>query len=202
MNKSNFFYFAIVLALSLASFSSALGQQNSDKIAEPNFEIVLQTLISSNQSEAEKAIPASLSATINKLKSNYNFAGYRLLSTHLQRVSNKGSVSHTSLFDELNTETEDRVFSNWALRNLTILNGSNQQNIVKFHSFNFNARLPIKTGTIEKDGETKNLINYERIGLMIESFSVPENQPTLIGTLGMPKSDQVIFFVLTVKPIN
>lgn len=202
MYKSKFFYFAILLILGLANFSSVSGQQNSEKTAEPNFEIVLQTLISSNQAKAGKTIPASLSATINKLNSNYEFAAYQLMSTHLQRVGNNGNVSHKSLFDELNTETEDRVFSNWALRNLTSVSDSSRQSLVSFRSFNFEARLPIKTGTIERQGETENVISYERIGLMIEGFSVPENKPTLIGTLGMPKSDQVIFFVLTVKPVD
>jgi len=44
------------------------------------------------------------------------------------------------------------------------------------------------------------VLNYEAVGLNMNRVSLPENKPTLIGTLSLPKTTGTMFLVLTVRP--
>ena len=202
MNKPKFTSIFVLIFVLALSIQNTFGQNQNQQKAKPNYEIVLQTLISSETTASQNKVPASLSGTLQKLKSNYEFADYRLISTHIQRVGSNGNISHKSLFDELNPKTDDKVFSRWSLRNLNPLTDSSGKNVLDFRSFVFEARIPLKVSVSGDKENPREVINYEPIGLTLEGFSVPANKATLIGTLAMPKSENIIFFVLTVKAVD
>lgn len=202
MNKLKSISVFVLIFVCVLGIQNAFGQDQNLQKASPNYEIVLQTIISSDASVSSDKIPANLTETLQKLKSNYEFAGYRLISTHIQRVGSKGNISHKSLFDELNPKTDDKVFSHWSLRNLSPLTDSGGKSVIDFRSFMFEARIPLKVSISADKENPREIVNYEPIGLTLEGFSVPADKPTLLGTLAMPKSENIIFFVLTVKPVN
>ncbi len=199
MNKPKFFAFALFL-ICFSSFSNSFAQTENTRQSEPSYEVVLQILIASNNSAAKSNIPANLSETVNKFKKNFTFADYQLLSTNVQRIANTGSLSHKSLLNELSRNSDESVFSKWYLNGLRKETDFKGKNRISFQSFTFDARIPVKTENINQDSRTIPVINYESIGVSLQRFNVPENSPTLIGTLAMPKADEIIFFVLTVKP--
>jgi hypothetical protein len=48
-------------------------------------------------------------------------------------------------------------------------------------------------------GDNNRIINYEAIGVNINRFNVPENVPTVVGSLSTQKTDEFVFLVLTVR---
>jgi hypothetical protein len=74
---------------------------------------------------------------------------------------------------------------------------------IQIQSFRFGARVPIRTGSAkDSSGTTQPIFNYETLGLTLDRLSVPENSPTLIGTLSLPKTTGTAFLVMTVKTIE
>lgn len=194
MIKPKFF---CILLTTLLFVPSVFAQQVSKQEADPSYEVVLRILKSS---AAKTSFPADLSPVVKELEERYNFGGYRLISNHLHRVGIRGNVHYRSLLDELNPSGPGKVKSQWKFRRLQSLTGSNGREYVSFQHFSFEAGIPLPSGLRESSGrDLEPVIIAEVINLALENFSIPVGDPTLIGTLDMPKSDDVLFFVLTVK---
>lgn len=198
MNKPKFFAFALFL-ICFSSFSNSFAQTDTNQ-SEPSYEVVLQVLIASNNSTTKSNIPANLSETVNKFKKNFPYSDYRLISSNLQRIENKGNINYRSLLNDLSPAAGQDIFSNWKLNSLKKETSANGGNRISFHSFSFDARIPVTYVSFNESKSSVPITNYEQIGIVLQGFNVPENSPTLIGTLAMPKADEIIFFVLTVKP--
>ncbi len=192
MNKPTFFVFTLFL-IGLLSFSNSFAQTENPQ-SEAGFEVVLHILSASNNPADKTAIPANLSETVNKFKKDFAYSDFRLISTNLQRVAHTGSVTHKSLLNELSRNSEYPVFSEWALTGLRREENIKSTNRLTFQSFTFNTRIPVILN------KANPVVNYEAIGITLQRFNVPENKPTLIGTMAMPNANEIIFFVLTVKP--
>lgn len=197
MNKPKFFAFALFL-ICFSSFSNSFAQTDNNQ-SEPSYEVVLQVLIASNNSAAKSNIPANLAETVNKFKKNFPYSDYRLISSNLQRIENKGNINYRSLLNDLSPAGQD-IISNWSLSSLKKETSASGGNRVSFQRFNFDAKIPLTYISFNESKSSAPITNYEQIGIVLQGFNVPENIPTLIGTLAMPKADEIIFFVLTVKP--
>lgn len=201
MNKPKFIFKAFLFLTVLSAAN--LFAQTTDKQppAAPCYEVILQILTASNGAGEKSSLPATLSGVVKKLKTNYNFADYRLTGTFLQRTSD--SIEYKSLLNPF-LQSEDKttpVFSDWSLRNLRNLSSSNGRNVIQFDGFRFGARIPVVVSTVvEEGGKTKPIINYEQIGITITRLSLSENEPTVIGSLATSKPDELMFLVLTAKP--
>ncbi|MDQ3180486.1 MAG: hypothetical protein M3Q33_08200 [Acidobacteriota bacterium] len=193
--------FFIVCLMSLTnSFAQTETRQRQ---AEPSYEVVLHILTASNSASDKMSVPPTLSNVVKKLKTIYSFSNYRLDSTYLQRVANTGNIEFKSVTNEANQNQENYIpiFSEWTLGGLQSLPDSKGQNSIQFQNFRFGQRIPIRTSSYkDENGKTNNVVNYEQIGLTMQRFGVPENVPTIVGSLSTTKPDELMFLVLTVKP--
>ncbi len=69
-------------------------------------------------------------------------------------------------------------------------------------SFRFGARVPVTNVTKDDAGKERSATNYEQIGLTLNKVGLPENVPTLVGTLNLPGPNDTIFLVMTIKSVD
>ena len=50
-----------------------------------------------------------------------------------------------------------------------------------------------------EDGKTSGTMVYEPVGLTVNHLVLPENRPTMIGTISLPKTNGTVFLVLTIR---
>ncbi|HSK72916.1 MAG TPA: hypothetical protein VK892_14540 [Pyrinomonadaceae bacterium] len=203
MNKSKIFLLTIFVFF--IGLSGVFAQNEGGRQAEPNREIILQVLVASNTSAGKTNLPSSLANVTKKLNSIYSFADYRVAMTYLERVANSGNLEYRGIADNfMQNQKEDRpVFLEWTLGGLQILPNTNNQSVAQFQNFRFGMRVPVVTGTFKAEsGQTSSVVNYESTGLTVQRFNVPENTPTVIGTIMLPRTDETVFLVLTVNSIN
>ena len=197
MYKPKFFILALVLFISAASVFAQTEEKNQ---IEPSYEVLLQVLVASNNPGTEK-LPPSLSNVVKKLKNEYSFSNYNLAATFLERISAAGGVDHKGLLNQLGQNQEnDTYFTDWALVGLKSAGNAEGQNLIQFQGFRFGARVPVVVRSVkDAKGDDNRVINYESIGVNINRFTLPENKPTIIGSLSTQKTDEFVFLVLTVR---
>lgn len=165
--------------------SDIYAQQPPKKTAEPSFEVILQTVVASNNAVGKSAVPQSLSGIVKKLKSDFSFSDYRLTSTFMQRVLNKGSFEFKSVnYDDGQPEPKTIAYSEWIISSLQNLIDENGIDLIQIQDFRFSQRLPIKSS--------------EQVGLTT-SFSLAKNTPTIIGCITPSNQGELTFLILTVK---
>ncbi len=205
MNKPKFiFSTATFFVVCLLSFTNFFAQTPIRQQSEPSYEVVLQVLIASNTaSDKSVAVPQTLSNVVKKLKTNYTFSNYRLASTYLQRVANTGDMQFKGVSNEPNQNVYAPIFSEWMLGRLMNMPDSNGQNSISIQNFRFGQRVPIKTASFkDENGKSNDVTNYESVGLTMQKLSLPLNMPTTIGNLSTSKPEEMMFLVLTVKPVE
>ncbi len=203
MNKPIFIFKIFLFLLALSATSIFAQTDNKQLQADACYEVVLQILIGSDNASEKNAVPPTLSTAVKKLKTLYAFSDYRLTTTFLQRTS--GSIEYKSLLNGfgINQDKNTPVFSDWSLRNLRNLPGANARRTIQFDSFRFGARIPVVTGGFQSEsGKTAPIVNYEQIGVTTMRLSLNENEPTVVGSLATSKPDELMFLVLTVKPVE
>lgn len=200
MNKPKFIFKAFLFLLVLSVANTFAQTETKQAQTEPCYEVVLQILVASNNTDTKSTIPPTLSNVVKKLKTLYNFSDYRLTTTFLQRTTSY--IEYKSLLNDFNQNIDKSfpVFSDWVLKGLRNLPNSNGRNTLQFDSFRFGARIPIPTIVRDESGKTSPIVNYEGIGITTMRFSLNENEPTIIGSLATSKPDELMFLVLTVKP--
>lgn len=183
---------AFLLVCLLSSTNSSA--QTPPKQFEPSYEVVLQVISASNNASDKTSVPQTLSNVVKKLKTNYSFSNYRLASTYLQRVANTGNIEFKGVVNDSSQDVNTPVFSEFTLGQLLNLPDAKGQNSISIQNFRFGQRIPIKT--------SNNLVNYEQVGLTMFKINLPVNTPTVISNLSASKLDEMIFLVLTVKPVE
>jgi hypothetical protein len=198
MNQTRVFLSAVfVFGLMLASSLTSPGQS-----VEPSYEVSLQLLIGSHETSGRGDLPANLVATSKLLKNRFQFPNYRLASTLMGRISNTGSLEYKSLTNIFLQESNlpSQTFLEWSIGNLRIMPTAKGAQGFQAQSFRFGARVPVTTGSFKDDaGKMNPVINYESIGLTFGKVGLPENTPTLIGTLNLPGANGTIFLVMTIN---
>lgn len=200
MNKPKFILFTVFL--SLIGLTSAFAQSENEKTAEPNREIVLQVLIASNSPNGKTSLPPALAGITKKLNNIYSFSSYNLAATYFGRIANNGNFEYHGMVNNFlpNQREEAQVFSELKLIGLRILSGVNNQPTAQFQNFRYAMKIPVTVASYKTEsGQTNSAVNYENIGLSIQRFGVPENTPTVIGTMTLPNSGETVFLILTVN---
>jgi hypothetical protein len=204
MTKHKFaFSIAAFFSLCLLSSLNCFAQASKNQI-EPSYEVVLQTLVASNSANNKTDVPQALSNVVKRLRTNYSYPSYRLTSTFLQRIANTGNIEFKTISSEAipNQERNLSTFFDWSLSGLQSLPNVKGQNSIQFQSFRFGQRVPLINSIKDESGRTSSVVTYEQIGLTLQRFSLGENSPTVIGSLSTAKSDELMFLVLTVKPVE
>ncbi len=184
------FLIAAFFIVGLFGLTDSFAQTPSPKrVSEPSFDVVLQTVVASNNPTEKSVVSQSLAGIVKKLKSDFPFSDYRLTSTFMQRVSNNGNIELKSVSYEAQQDKNFPVFSEWAVSGFQNLTEENGREAIQIQNFRFGQRVPIVTG---------GGVNYEQTGLS-NRFSLPKNTPTVIGSLTTSKPDELMFLVLTVK---
>lgn len=199
MNKPKFFVFTLLFLFGL---TNAFAQTEPEKnTIEPSYEVVLHVVVASDNPSEKGKLPPQLSGVIGRLKNDYAFSNYTLAATFLERMSASGVIGHTGILNQLKQANDEKMyFSDWGLSGLKAGKDEKGKALVQFQTFNFGAKVPVVT-TISGKGDGGEIINYENIGVRITKFNLPENAPTIIGSLSTPKTDEFIFLILTVRPV-
>ena len=175
-----FFVFCFCLTDSFA-------QTSINKLPEQSFDVILQTVVASNNTgDKSDVTTAPLSGIVKKLKADFPFTNYRLTSTFIQRIGDKGGAYSKSV--SYVTDKNLAVFSEWVIDDLQSSIDDRGQESVSIRSFKFNQRIPILS--------LNN--NYEQLGLTAK-FSVMKNTPTVVGSLTTSEPSELMFLILTVK---
>ena len=135
-------------------------------------------------------------------KNDYLYTNYNLAATFLERISNNGVIGHAGILNQLDQiPMKENYFSDWGLSGLQAGKDEKGKNLIHFQTFNFGAKVPVVTAITAKGDGGGEIVNYENIGIRITRFNLPENTPTIIGSLATPKTDEFIFLILTVRPV-
>ena len=198
MYQSRSFLSAFLFVFTLFSASAiASAQTESKSQPERDFEVVLHVLVGSNDGSSGQNLPANLTAVSRQLRSNFAFTGLRVANTFVGRISSNGNFEYKSVTNELGFDAEGaQSFLEWSIGNLHAASTGLQAN-----SFRFGARIPVKTSSLRDDsGKAAPVFSYESIGLSLTRIGIPENAPTLLGSLSLPKANGTLFLVMTVTP--
>ena len=170
----------------------------------PSYETVLHVILGSGDASPGSVLPQSLSGVTKQISANFAFSNPRLINTYFGRVGNAGNLDYKSIFSINGQEQESDSPSFLDLRLNGLRGGEDSgRNVVLISSFRFGARVPLKIESLKDEGgKSRSIINYESIGLTLDKLSIPENIPTLVGTLSMPKTTGTVFLVLTVKSVD
>ena len=203
-HPKRFFSLLSIMLIAIASASALNAQTDAKLQPEPNYEAMLQVIIGQSDAAVKNDIPQNLTAISRQLRENFSFPSYRLANTFIGRISNTGSLEYKSVSDVFGQPSEQQdapIFLEWSLGRLQTAPDARGQNVVVAQPFRFGARVPVNVaGPKGADGRSSVVLNYEAVGLNMNRVSLPENKPTLIGTLSLPKTTGTMFLVLTVKP--
>ncbi len=172
------------------SVPNAFAQTSPQKASEPSYEIVLQTVVASNNSDGKSNLSQNLSNIVKKLKSDFPYTDFRLSQTFMQRIANNGSLELKSVAYENNQSKTAPIFSVWSMQGLQNLADESAPETIQIRDFRFTQRVPVDGGN--------GAITYESVGLS-NKFSLPKNTPTVVGSLTTNRPDELMFLILTVK---
>lgn len=186
----------------IAGVVPAFSQADAKTALEPSYEAVLQVVIGSNELTPGSKLPKNLSSISGMLDDNYSFASYRLANTFIGRVANTGGIEYKSVSDIFGKTSEGDwpTFLDWNLSGLRSNVTADSASAFQVQQFRFGARVPIRTMRSVENGKASDVVNYESVGLVVNRLAIPENRPTMIGTISLPKTSGTVFLVLTVKP--
>ena len=197
MNQSKtIFKTLFVFSLIAACSAFMYGQQY-----EPSYNVSLNLVIGSNDGATRAELPADLATVSRQLKSSFTFSNYRLASTLLGRISNTGNYSYKSSSNVFGAESSaaTQTFIEWSINNFRVTPNGKGQNGFQTQGLRFGARVPVLMNVPGGPEKTAPVYNYESIGLDLNKVGLPENTPTLIGTLNLPGAGGTIFLIMTVK---
>lgn len=179
---------------------AAYAQGDQRVTIEPAYDVILQVVIGGDEKAGTK-LPNNLDAVAKQLKSNYQFAEYKIANTYVGRIANGGNFEFKSVSNIFGrpADIESPSFLEWSISNLRTGTSASGKNDMMMQVFRFGARIPVRS-TREDSGKQFLITNYESIGLSSARITLAEGTPTLIGSLSLPTSDNAMFLVLTLKP--
>ncbi len=157
------------------------------KSSEPSFDVILQTVVASNDAGKTDVAP-SLSVIVKKLKTDFPFSSYRLTSTSIQRVGNQSGFNSRNV--SFTPEKNLAIYSTMIIQSLESSVSEQNQETFQVRGFSFEQRIPIVNSIGATDYAALNLTG---------SFSLAKNTPTVAGSLTTSKADELMFLILTVK---
>jgi len=178
--------------------------QTEAKDDQTNLETQLFLIVGTNQDVVDAKMPATLDPVLKEMRATLPFRNYRLAATLVNRVKNEGRLDLSwiggPLASNLGTSpVTTPSFSQFKVRQVKLVRGSDGQPIVQMDGFNFGARIPIQvSGAIAANGAIAPTINYESTGVATD-ISMREAEPVIVGTLNVGPSGDAIILVVSAK---
>ena len=202
MHRSKLIFSILVLSTFVLISNSPVNAQGDPRGAEPSYDVLLQIVIGGDD-KANMPLPQNLGNIAKQLKANFPYADYKLANAYVGRIAVNGNLENKSISNVFGqTQQGDTPsFWEWSLMGLRSSPSAAGRNDLAFNVFRFGARIPVRTGTT-KDGAgmIQPVFSYENIGLNSGRLTVPENTPTLVGSLALPNTTGTAFLVLTLRP--
>jgi hypothetical protein len=202
---------ALLLTGALATSHQAIAQnddptQASAKSAREDamgLEVQLYLLVGTRSPIGdEEKLPTSLDAVVKQLRSAFSFKNYRLAATLLNRVKNGGRLSLSwaggPLLALSAATTATPEFNEFYVGNVKLIKDEDGRDAVQMLDFNFGARIPIQVSSVASNGSAVPTIQYEKTGIKTD-INVREGEPTIVGTLNVGPSGDVLIIVVTAK---
>src|SRR5215813_7470654 len=202
--KIKTFLTVMLLVLCAAACRSVQAQSTPDPADDANLDTQLYLIVGTNQDVDDSKLPASLDPVMRQLRASLPFKNYRLAATLINRVKNEGRL-------ELNwigappasplaaASNVTPSFSQFRVRQVKLVNNSENQTLVQMAGFNYGARIPIQTTpSLAANGTIAPAFNYETTGLSTD-ISMREGEPVVVGTLNVGPSGDAIILVVSAK---
>jgi len=177
-------------------------QEVTSKDEDVNLDTQLYLIVGTNGDVADARIPPSLDGVVKQLRASLPFKNYRLAATLVNRVKNQGRLNLRWLGGPFATAASSSVtpsFSEFKIREVRLVRGSDGQGMVRMLNFTFAARIPIQTGlNVAGAGSAFPAISYENTGLDTD-ISMKEGEPVIVGTLNIGPSGDAIILVVSAK---
>lgn len=170
----------------------------------PSYEATLHVVLGSDDAAQKGGLPKAIDAVTKQIRDNFAFGNYRLMNTYYGRLANNGSLEYKSVSSLQNaaSDIDSPTFLDWQLTNFRRDANTTGRNTLSMQAFRFGARVPLVVSRVPGEGgKTKPVTNYESVGLTLQRISIPENNPTLIGTISLPRTTGTVFLVLTIRPV-
>src|SRR5689334_17159180 len=182
--------------------TQAAKPQQADREDVTNLDTQLYLIVGTNGDVADPKLPASLDTVVKQLRATLPFKNYRLAATLINRVQVDGRLDLSWIGGPLSlaaTPALNPSFSNFSVRRVRLVTGSDGQQSVQMQGFNFGARVPIQvSGAIAANGAIAPTINYESTGVATD-ISMHEAEPVVVGTLDVGPSGDAIILVVSAK---
>ena len=186
--------------------SSSSSSQEVMKNDETNLDTQLYLLVATNQDVDDPRLPVTLDPVVKQLRAALPFKNYRLVTTLVNRVKNKGSLSLRwiggPLMASAAASTTTPSFNEFRVNSVKLVTEEGNRQVVRMEGFVFGARIPIVSGTaVAANGPAGAIINYEHTGLNTD-ISMREGEAVVVGTLNVGPSGDAMILVMSAKRAN
>jgi hypothetical protein len=176
---------------------------DSSRAESVNHEVQLYLLVASKDPVGVLPLPASLDKVVKQLKSTLPYSSYKLATSFLNRVEDKGSLEVSGVGSPLTPSTANSTnptFYNFSFTNIRYDSGVTNQILIHMSNFRFGLRVPIVSAIVPGEGGRAGypVVNYEQIGIQTK-ISIPEGAPTIVGTLTTNRPDEIFILVVSAK---
>lgn len=203
MNKPNKLITTIVFSAVIALGGLSVFSQGAPEPSDASYEATLYVVLGSDDATQRGNLPKSLDQVSRQIRDNFAFGSYRLMNTYYGRLANGGSLDYKSVssLQNASSEIDSPSFLDWQLTNFRADAARPGRNVLSMQAFRFGARVPLVIARPTEGGKTSSVTNYESVGLNLNKMSLPENSPTLIGTISLPRTTGTVFLVMAIRPV-
>lgn len=169
---------------------------------DADYEAVLYVVLGSAEAQpGATEVPKGLTNVFRSLRDSFQHKNYSLVNTYFGRVANNGNLEYKSVSNIYGVESNPDVpsFLDWRLAGLKSGTGTSS-NSLRIQMFRFGARVPVRVASFDQSGKASPVLNYESVGLTLDRIGVIVGNPTLVGTITLPKTTGTMFLVLNVTP--
>jgi hypothetical protein len=200
MHRSKLIFSILLLSAFVLISNLPVRAQGDPRPPDASYDVILQIVVGGDD-KANMPLPQSLAGVAKQLKSNYPYADYKLANTYVGRIGTNGNLEYKSISNVFGQtqQSETPTFWEWSIS--TLRSPQTGNNLI-MNGFRFGAKVPVRTGSArDGSGGVQPIFNYENIGLTSGRLNLPENTPTLIGSLALPNTTGTAFLVLTLRPV-
>lgn len=163
------------------------------------YKIYTYTVAGSRGAANNAKLPNNLAKAFEGIKNDGGYSGYRLLSTQYQLIKRDGNISYKSILKstEISGETGKPIFADW-----NYLGFTEDGKQAGFKSFRFNMRFPLKSTSVNDNGQNVATTGYEQIGLSAQNIDFRVGEPVLFASFPVGITDKMLFFIVDLEEVD